>query len=111
MCNERGLCTHPRRGGRGLAARVSSADYDHIKIHSHGSRRLVFIRYGFRGKYTGLVSRETLLFANTKITEDDIQYVLDINSADEPSQGMGRDTQLLRNHFFPPSRSLADRAA
>src|SRR6478752_8387278 len=109
MRNERGLCAHPSRRGRRLAACVSSSDYNHVKFHSYSSRRLVFIRYDLCSKYAGLVSRETLLLADTEIAEDDVQYVLDINSADESSQGMGRHTQLLRYHFFPPARSLADR--
>jgi hypothetical protein len=72
MRNERGLCAHPSCRGRRLAARVSSADYNHVKVHSYSSRRLGFIRYDLCSKYAGLVSRETLLLANTEIAEDDI---------------------------------------
>jgi hypothetical protein len=111
MSNKRGFCAHTSRRGSCLAARVSSADYDHIKIHSHGSRRLVFIRYGFRGKHTGFVSRETFLLANTEIAEDDVQDVLYIDSADKPPQRIGRGAQFLRNDFFPTSQSLANRTA
>jgi hypothetical protein len=49
-----------------------------------------------------------MLFADTEIAKNGIEYVLDINSAEEPSQSLRRNPQFLRNHFFPPSRALAN---